>query len=324
MTAQAATTIHMSASMNRTASRMRSFHRSSARGGMSRAYAQVRPAARESFTSAGVESALSPESSIGQSVPVRTDERLGGSPRRAPARRKHAAPHVIVFAVVIGLTSSGWLASATAAPLPVVGSSGGVSNTQAVEPTTEVLRSSFQGLRADAMFEWQTPPGTLPCVTTTASVSAKQGTSMVGPGEPMHQPTVQLDFLTLTGCSFPSLSGASGTAVLAPGAFQIDKTLGSAQLDATVQVRDSNSGTFPVALHVLWTGTGALSSLKNHSHFRFPDATTIVENVNGVTRAATATGTLSQLESLPFQEFAGAAVSAGLGDVSYSYLTIVH
>src|SRR5437899_13062925 len=100
-------------------------------------------------------------------------------------------------------------------------------------------------------------------------------TSMVCPGEPMNQPTVRLEILTATGCSLPSLSGAFGTAVLGPGAFQINKTLGSAQLDATIQVTDDNytSATFPVGLHVMWVGTGAFSRLKNHSHLRFPDAT---------------------------------------------------
>jgi len=140
---------------------------------------------------------------------------------------------------------------------------------------------------------------------------------MVVPGEPTHQPTVQLTIVTVTGCSFPALSGATGTAVPPPGSFRIDKTLDSAQLDATVQLTDSNSKTFPVGLHVVWTGTGALSSLTNHSHIRFPGATTTVENVTGVSRAATATGTLTQLG-------AGAAVSSGLSDVSYDYLTIFH
>jgi len=228
---------------------------------------------------------------------VRPYARVGGSPRHAPARRrKYAHSRVIVFTVVIGLMSSGWIAGASA--------------------TTEVLHSTFKGLRADATFEWPAPPGS-GCVTTDASVTAEQGPSMLVAGEPTHQPTVQLTIVTVTGCSFPALSGANGTAVLPPGAFQIDKTLGSAQLAATVQVADGNSKTIQVGLHVVWAGTGALNSLTNHSHVRFPGATTTVENVTGVSRAATATGTLTQLG-------AGAAVSAGLSDVSYSFLTIVH
>jgi hypothetical protein len=243
----------------------------------------------------------------------------GFSQMRARSRKPLAA-RVVVFAVLVALTSA---PRATAAPVAAARVSG-VTHTSAVQPTTQVLRTSFTGLQADAIFEWQTPPGAFPCVTTTASVSAKQGTTTVGPGHPRNQSTVQLNILTATGCSLASLSGASGTAVLAPGALHIDETLAFAQLDVTILVTDDTSVTVPVALHVTWVGTGALSSVKNHNHLRFPDATTIVDRFDGVTRAATATGSLSQQAHSPFLEFAGTAVAAGLGDVSYSYLTIVH
>ena len=212
---------------------------------------------------------------------------------------------------------------ATAAPLAVAGSSGAVTNTTPVPPTTQVFRSSFKGLQAYAAFESQSPPSE-GCVTTIASISAEQGASMVSLGETVHQPTVQLSVDTWEGCFLSVLvSSASGTALLAPGAFQIDKTLASAQVDATVQVTDDKSANFPVGIHVVWVGTGALSSLKTHTHLTFPDATMIVDGFDGITRAASATGSVTQDTHSPFEDLAGAAIFAGLGDFSYSDLTIV-
>jgi hypothetical protein len=98
----------------------------------------------------------------------------------------------------------------------------------------------------------------------------------------------QIDF-----CTDTLLLAAQGSAVLAPGQFQIDGKITAASLTATIEVLDAVSGaSFPVTVSVRWTGVGDTFGVKERRHQTFPGFK-INQHFDATGRHAAAAGTVS-------------------------------
>jgi hypothetical protein len=154
----------------------------------------------------------------------------------------------------------------------------------------ETLHLSFNGHFADATFFSTDPSG---CVSTEVFLLVTDGRSRTGTGQPEVASTALIIVSQADLCTQTELIAADGTAVLAPGQFQIDSLLTAASLTATIEVFDFVSGaSFPVEVNVSWTGGSGLTSARTHTRETFPGFKLNLRE-DRTFRHATATGTVS-------------------------------
>jgi hypothetical protein len=154
----------------------------------------------------------------------------------------------------------------------------------------ETLHFSFKGRLAEAFFSSTDASG---CVLTEVYVAADDGRVKIDPGGAEAESAAVIFISQFDTCTGTQLGAAEGTALLAPGAFQIDKELTAATLSATIEVFDSVSDTsFPVQVNVSWTGVGDTTREKQRSHLTAPGFKSIIR-VDGTSREATASGTVT-------------------------------
>src|SRR5215470_3507832 len=101
------------------------------------------------------------------------------------------------------------------------------------------LHFTFKGLQADAESDTTDPSG---CIETFVQAFAING-STKQVGRPVMSSAMFVFVFEANNCTQTLLLLAFGTTSLAPGAFQIDNSLKSATLDATLEVSDQLSNT---------------------------------------------------------------------------------
>jgi len=92
-------------------------------------------------------------------------------------------------------------------------------------------------------------------------------------------------------CVGTFLSGVFYKGPIPAGAFQIDKSLTTASLVATVVATDDNRNAVPVSLDIVWAGTGLLTSGEFSKHIQSPGLNIVVHS-SGDSRDAQAAGTV--------------------------------
>ena len=129
------------------------------------------------------------------------------------------------------------------------------------------------------------------CVDTFVGVFANKGKfqSPPGPGSASTFADIFIDQIDY--CAGTQFTVAGGTS-LDNGAFQIDRSLTTASLNATIPVFDQFGNVFDVSVDLVWEGTGDLSRGTSHSHFKSPGCV-INQRFSGSFRAAKASGTVS-------------------------------
>jgi hypothetical protein len=147
------------------------------------------------------------------------------------------------------------------------------------------------GLTANSFFDSFDVTG---CIETGASVTAVNGDIKTQPGGPEATSMAFVSIFQFDNCSMTLLLGASGSADLPVGAFQIDKT--AASLSTSVELFDIVSGnTLTADVTMTWAETGeAPSVLKDHTIFRAPGFR-FNSTFSGTSRPATASGTVTAL-----------------------------
>lgn len=114
------------------------------------------------------------------------------------------------------------------------------------------------------------------------------------------------------GCREELLLSAIGFARLTEPEFTIDRRLGRAKLEATIQVEDSVSGTsFPVMVNLSWLGTSDPDRVKDRLQVRTPGWRLKVR-YDGTFRLGQASGVIANGDT---NFAAGEAVFANLGSV---------
>jgi hypothetical protein len=94
-------------------------------------------------------------------------------------------------------------------------------------------------------------------------------------------------------CTGATLLAAFGQATLTDQAFQVNRELTSATLNATLQVTDVVAGsTSNVDVDLTWTGTGQLTRESDRFHLRAPGSI-FQSRLNGTFRGAQASGSVS-------------------------------
>src|SRR5262249_11854988 len=181
----------------------------------------------------------------------------------------------------------------------------------------QTLHFKFMGLTSDAAFVSSDASG---CIETFVFVTATNGRFLV-PGGPQATSRVSVSISQFDFCTFTDLLEAFGFANLPAGAFQIDKKLTSATLNASLTVTDFlTNANFAVDLSMNWTGSAGLSVSKDQNLIREPGLK-INATFSGTTRQGTASGSVTangtNLSPLP-------SVFADLRDVKQGQLVVVH
>ena len=141
----------------------------------------------------------------------------------------------------------------------------------------------FHGLSAQADFDSLSPDG---CIDTFVFVDGFQNT--VNKQTFSGADVFIGKFNNCTNTPLLNASGSTGSST-----FQIDKTLLTASLSATISVSDSVSGnTFNVSVSVAWTSTSAIAHEDQTFHFH-TKAFTENAHLNADFRDANASGTVS-------------------------------
>ncbi|HSJ89688.1 MAG TPA: hypothetical protein VK909_20920 [Anaerolineales bacterium] len=132
---------------------------------------------------------------------------------------------------------------------------------------TETFHFSFKGQFAEAFFSTFDETG---CVETFVYVAGQEG-KVKQDGKPAADSTVVVNILQFNHCTGEYLLDAFGFDTLAPDDFVIDKKINQATLATTVLVGDFVSGaSFPVDIHVSWTGVGETSTVKDREKVNEP------------------------------------------------------
>jgi hypothetical protein len=179
------------------------------------------------------------------------------------------------------------------------------------------FHSTFRGSQVTAYFFSVDPSG---CIVTDAYVSAVDG-RIKTEGSPTADSTAWVGVSMYDSCTGTLLSSASGSAVLASDALQIDPKLESATLNASIEAFDWLSGS-PITLDVelTWTGSGEVTSSKYHQQYTSPGYR-VHSRGDGSFRAASAVGSISNGSV----EFASAPSLYGdLSSVKSGYIEISH
>jgi hypothetical protein len=170
----------------------------------------------------------------------------------------------------------------------------------------------FKGQSADASFFHADG-----CIQTFVGVFASEGVFHSPPGPGDGQSGTNLFIDQFDTCAGTPILSAFGSAILDDAAFQPDQKLGSATLNAAIEVFDGVSGaTFTANVNLNWTGVGNISRGKSHFHSQSPGCK-INSKFNGTFRQAQAVGTVT-IEATNFtpdaSQFAGLQ-SVKTGDV---------
>jgi hypothetical protein len=155
----------------------------------------------------------------------------------------------------------------------------------------DVLHFDSKGSNAFASFQSVDPSG---CVETQVAVASHDQTVRLGqPGPLQALPSVNVSILQRNRCTNTTLlSAGNNDPRVAEDAIQVRK-LESAALNATVEVLDFVTfRSFPVEISVSWTGVGAITKEKSHSHVTIPGMK-VNMSFDGTFREATASGTVS-------------------------------
>lgn len=181
----------------------------------------------------------------------------------------------------------------------------------------QTFHSNFRGLTADADFFSFDSSG---CVQTSAFVTATNGRiAMLGRPETSSSVSVSLSQFDV--CTFTDLLEAFGSATPPEGAFLINKKLTSATLNTSVEVFDFiSSATFTVDISLSWSGSGALSTSKDHVLLRQPGLT-VNFKTSSTSRQATASGSMTG-NGTNFSPFPSSF--ADLMDVKQGVLEVFH
>jgi hypothetical protein len=155
-----------------------------------------------------------------------------------------------------------------------------------------VAQFDSKGSNAFAFFQSVDPSG---CVETQVNVAAHDQTLRLGqPGPLQPFPSVNVAILQRNRCTNTTLlSAGNNDPRVAEDAIQFEK-LDSATLNATIEVFDFVTFTsFPVDISVSWTGFGATTREKSHSNSTAIPGLRVIALFDGMTREATASGTVS-------------------------------
>jgi len=146
----------------------------------------------------------------------------------------------------------------------------------------------FSGRNAGAFF--QASDGG--CLEMFAGAFANDGKvqSPPGPGSTSSFADVFVEIFDV--CNSVSIYSASGFSDLDDRAFQINRTLTSASLNATIPGGDSFGNPVDISVDLVWIGTGDLSRGTFHSHSKSPGCV-INSRFHGTFRPAQASGTVS-------------------------------
>jgi hypothetical protein len=182
----------------------------------------------------------------------------------------------------------------------------------------QTVHMQFKGLAATADFDTVDPSG---CIETFGSLTAIDG-SIKQVGRPQVSSGMFMFISQANNCTQTQLILADGSAALAPGALQIDKSLKSAALDATLEVFDLvSNASLPVAIKLTWTGAGQLGGFEEHSNVRQPALSfrSTVRN-SGTFRPATTLGSITlSRANLVSGTSTGALSSTKQGEVDISH-----
>jgi hypothetical protein len=145
----------------------------------------------------------------------------------------------------------------------------------------------FSGDSAIAQFQSFDPNNS--CAETDAYIVAGDMTdkSMANSGSQWA-----LIFVEQTADCWNTVSGLVYKGSLPAGALQIDRTLSSGSLNASLMGQDLQANPEPVSISMTWAGSGALSRQTMESQFHSPGFTA-VSRYSSLSRQATASGTVS-------------------------------
>ena len=181
---------------------------------------------------------------------------------------------------------------------------------------TETFHFSFKGQFAEAFFSTFDETG---CVETFVYVAGQEG-KVKQDGKPAADSTVVVNILQFNHCTGEYLLDAFGFDTLAPDDFVIDKKINQATLATTVLVGDFVSGaSFPVDIHVSWTGVGETSNVKDREKVNEPGFK-LNYRFMGTFRQAEASGTIIGMGMNFTPE---PAFSADMGNVSSGEVQII-
>ena len=181
---------------------------------------------------------------------------------------------------------------------------------------TETFHFSFKGQFAEAFFSTFDETG---CVETFVYVAGQEG-KVKQDGKPAADSTVVVNILQFNHCTGEYLLDAFGFDTLAPDDFVIDKKINQATLATTVLVGDFVSGaSFPVDIHVSWTGVGETSTVKDREKVNEPGFK-LNYRFMGTFRQAEASGTIIGMGMNFTPE---PAFSADMGNVSSGEVLII-
>ena len=174
----------------------------------------------------------------------------------------------------------------------------------------------FKGRSASAFFESIDASG---CIITGGSVFVSQQVFHNPPGGGIPSAEVFIDLFQFDFCTDTPLLSASGNAPLAKPDFQVDGTLASAALNATVNMFDFVlSSSFDVTVDLNWTATSSLGHQNSRFNVTFQGCH---ENLhtNSAFRFAEASGSISDgtTNFTPLPSLDGQILSAKTGDVSH-------
>lgn len=165
-----------------------------------------------------------------------------------------------------------------AAPVPARAKSG------------EVEQYRFRGRVANAFFSSTDAEG---CVETFGMLQAVDGRVVLAPENTTVDSLVSIFVEQYDYCEETEVTFVAGEAALPASAFQIDKRLQRATLNASFEVFDLHSETaVPVEIHTTWTGTGDPYRIKERFVYRSPTFRSNSRS-DGTFRAANLSGTIS-------------------------------
>ena len=131
------------------------------------------------------------------------------------------------------------------------------------------------------------------CIVTDVFVVATEGRLHDPPGPPTPVSFADVNLIQFDNCTGTTLLAAFGEATLTDEAFQVNRELTSATLNATIQVTDFITGsTSNVDVDLTWSGAGALLRESERFHFRAPGFI-LQSRLNATFRDAQALGSVT-------------------------------
>jgi hypothetical protein len=177
-----------------------------------------------------------------------------------------------ILAVLVVSAMAALAPTADAAPAPLTASTG------------------LSGPLVNADFVSFDPTG---CVETDVFVSGNSGTEQDHPGTHPYG-VASVSIFEYDACTDTVVLQAVGLdEALVAGQLEISRQLDQAVLDATIQVTDlDTAASYPVAVHVTWTGTSDISRSHSNTNDVYPGCH-VINRWKGSGRDAVATGVVS-------------------------------